>query len=519
MHQNIDIAANLDCLRQLEEMTKPFTYTKQDWFTQKFMPNSHLLIIANNMAQATAKVYQRLRRRISGTTAVMAVPYNKQNMEMFSNWKLLKTITRKELMPTSPRPKQILALFTDCDTHMVKFTTEKRHTAVIHASICGNQSPVLLDTGATGSAFISKVYCQEHGLKLKPTQATVTLGDKSTVQCAYKTEVPMKIGPITFHLECLVLSDIANFPLILGSPWLDMFAVKIDFPNKVVKLRRLHKKAVIPMWQCSYSGDEESQPNVATMSTEAPMQSDNALQVISAKRVCKMIRKDQIKRATLLLVGGEEESPEPSPEFSAAIPGTSIPELRLRVILEDYKHLFKTQLPGLSELPNMRSVVPLVQGAMPPRQAMFRYSPAEQEEMRQQVSELLKAGLIEKSTSPFGAPVLFVKKKDNTLCMCIDYRGLNKITIPNRYPLPRIDDLLDRLEGATTFSSLDLLSAYHQIRLPDEDVQKTAFRTPFGHYQYKVMPFGLTNAPSVFMAAMNDILGICPMLQFILTTF
>jgi hypothetical protein len=141
---------------------------------------------------------------------------------------------------------------------------------------------------------------------------------------------------------------------------------------------------------------------------------------------------------------------------------------------------------------------------------MFKYSTAEQEEIKRQVTELFSAGLIEKSTSPFGAPVLFVKKKDNTLRMCIDYRGLNKITVQNRYPLPRIDDLLDKLEGSTTFSSLDLLSAYHQIRLPDEDVPKTAFRTPFGHYQYKVMPFGLTNAPSVFMAAMNDILGDLP---------
>ena len=126
--------------------------------------------------------------------------------------------------------------------------------------------------------------------------------------------------------------------------------------------------------------------------------------------------------------------------------------------------------------------------------------------MEKQVKEMMDKGLIEPSTSPFGSPVLFVRKKTGELRMCIDYRALNKITIKNRYPLPRIDDLFDRLQGATTFSSLDLLSGYYQIRLPDSDVPKTAFRTPEGLFQYKVLPMGLTNAPSVFMAAMNRIL-------------
>ena len=141
---------------------------------------------------------------------------------------------------------------------------------------------------------------------------------------------------------------------------------------------------------------------------------------------------------------------------------------------------------------------------------MFRYSQPEMAEMTKQVKTLLEAGLVQKSSSPFGAPVLFVKKKDGTMRMCVDYRGLNKITVPNRYPLPRVDDLLDKLQGAKVFSSLDLLSGYHQIRLQDSDVPKTAFRTPFGLFEYRVMPFGLTNAPSVFMASMNDMLSHLP---------
>ena len=125
--------------------------------------------------------------------------------------------------------------------------------------------------------------------------------------------------------------------------------------------------------------------------------------------------------------------------------------------------------------------------------------------MSTQLQELLDKGFIRPSSSPWGAPILFVKKKDVSHQMCIAYRELNKVTVKNRYPLPRIDDLFDQLQGASWFSKIDLRSGYHQMRVREEDVQKTAFRTRYGHYEFVVMPFGLTNAPAAFMDLMNRV--------------
>ncbi|KAJ9532055.1 hypothetical protein QJQ45_003790 [Haematococcus lacustris] len=128
----------------------------------------------------------------------------------------------------------------------------------------------------------------------------------------------------------------------------------------------------------------------------------------------------------------------------------------------------------------------------------------EHAELKKQVQDLLAKGMIEPSSSPFAAPILFVKKKSGELRMGLDYRQLNKITIRDQYPLPRIDDLFDKLSGCTVFSSLDLQAGYNQIRITPEDVPKTAFRTPDGHYQFKVLSFGLCNAPATFQRVMND---------------
>ncbi|GKE23163.1 putative reverse transcriptase domain-containing protein [Tanacetum coccineum] len=135
----------------------------------------------------------------------------------------------------------------------------------------------------------------------------------------------------------------------------------------------------------------------------------------------------------------------------------------------------------------------------------YRLTSSEMRELSVQLQELLEKGFIRPSLSPWGAPVLFVKKKDGSFQMCIDYRELNKLTIKNRYPLPRIDDLFDQVEGSRVYSKIDLRSGYHQLCIKDEDIPITAFRTQYGHFEFQVMPFGLTNAPAVFMDLMNRV--------------
>ena len=130
-------------------------------------------------------------------------------------------------------------------------------------------------------------------------------------------------------------------------------------------------------------------------------------------------------------------------------------------------------------------------------------APAKLRELKEQLQELLDKGFIRPSVSLSGAPILFVKKKDGSMRLCIDYRKLNKVTIKNKYPLPRIDDLFDQLQGAMVFFKIDLRSGYNQLRIREEDIPKTAFRSRYGHYEFLVMSFGLTNAPTVFMELMN----------------
>ncbi|KAI3823046.1 hypothetical protein L1987_04472 [Smallanthus sonchifolius] len=174
-------------------------------------------------------------------------------------------------------------------------------------------------------------------------------------------------------------------------------------------------------------------------------------------------------------------------------------------IIRDFPEVFPEDLPGLPPPRQVEFRIDLVPGATPVAKAPYRLAPSKMQELASQLQELSSKGFIRPSHSPWGAPVLFVKKKDGSFQMCINYRELNKPIIKNRYPLPRIDDLFDQLQGSTCFSKIDLRSGYHQLRVLDEDIPKTVFRTRYGHYEFMVMPFGSTNAPAVFMDLMNRV--------------
>jgi hypothetical protein len=177
-------------------------------------------------------------------------------------------------------------------------------------------------------------------------------------------------------------------------------------------------------------------------------------------------------------------------------------------ILKQYSDVITNDKPSsIPEIGALTHQIHLIPGAKPPARPPYRMSAAENKLLQEELQQLLQQGAIVPSSSPFSAPVLFVKKKDGSMRLCVDYRLLNQQTIKNRFPLPVIDDLLDSLGGAKFFSKLDLMSGYHQIRIDPQDEYKTAFSTRWGHYQFRVMPFGLTNAPATFQSFMNTILA------------
>ncbi|GJR67206.1 putative reverse transcriptase domain-containing protein [Tanacetum coccineum] len=175
------------------------------------------------------------------------------------------------------------------------------------------------------------------------------------------------------------------------------------------------------------------------------------------------------------------------------------------LIVRDFPDVFPEDLLGIPPTRQVEFQIDLVPGAAPVARAPYRLAPSEIKELAEQLQELSDKGFIRPNSSPWGAPVLFVKKKGGSFHMCIDYRELNKLTVKNRYPLPRINDLFDQLQGSSVYSKIDLRSGYHQLRVHEKDIPNTAFRTRYGHYEFQVMPFGLTNAPAVFMDLMNRI--------------
>lgn len=472
--------------------------------------------------------YALAKTRHPTISSVFIVPNTAKYVQHFSTWRLLEVTKQRNLLPDGNRPDRLMAVYTDvpADDELPPATLSFKsgsHSFVVQGLLNGHSAPVLIDTGATGTAFVSASYCRQHGIPIVNPYSqplSVTLGDDRSVPTLGYATILVRFNQYKCNLQCMVLEALPQFPLILGDDWLKSTKADLSYYSNSISISTPHgarvSLKVLDKATCTPSPDSQI---LYITNYQHPIPPSNPTPLTPAQ-VSRAIRKNQLDDCFLLMVTQADDgtitlnSPSPTPSspdvWTNAVPGTSKSALLMRALLLEYSDLFKETLPDLPAVRQPREVIPLQPGQAVPNRPMFRYTQAEQEEMRRQVTDLLSQGLIQKSSSPFGAPVLFVKKKDGSMRMCVDYRGLNKITVPNRYPLPRIDDLLDRLQGATVFSSLDLLSGYHQIRLVDSDVPKTAFRTPSGLYEYRVMPFGLTNAPSVFMACMNDMLSHLP---------
>ncbi|GJY61784.1 putative reverse transcriptase domain-containing protein [Tanacetum coccineum] len=252
-----------------------------------------------------------------------------------------------------------------------------------------------------------------------------------------------------FHVNLMPV-ELGSFDAIIGMDWLAKYQAVIMCAEKIVRIPWRNKTLII-------HGDGSTQGNVTR------------LNIISCTKTQKYMEKGfPIFLAHVTTKEVEDKSEKKRLE--------NVP------IVQDFPEVFPEDLPGLPPTRQVEFQIDLVPGAAPVARAPYRLAPSEMKELSEQLKELSDKGFIRPSSSPWGAPVLFVKKKDGSFRMCIDYRELNKLTVKNRYPLPRIDDLFDQLQGSSVYSKIDLRSGYHQLRVREEDIPKTAFRTRYGHY-------------------------------------
>jgi Reverse transcriptase (RNA-dependent DNA polymerase)/Aspartyl protease len=360
----------------------------------------------------------------------------------------------------------------------------------VNGQIDGKIAKILLDTGCS-TYVLSTNFAKRYGIEGIPMRSRpVDLAVGSArAQLTHKTRlVKVKIGDTEVE-ESLYLLPIPQFDAIVGMPF--FIKNEVDLTKLDTGVIKVNKSKVFMENELGISMEEQLD------GTKIP-----TIAMISKKSLKKEFRHNRVEELYLAMI--REVSKE------EIMKGVETPEW----IEKEYGEVFREGLPP--NLPPARTVdhqIPLKPDMPPPFRGIYRLSQTELQELKCQLDQLLKDGKISPSTSPYGAPVLFVKKKDGTLRMCIDYRALNSQTIQNRYALPRIDELFDRLHRAKIFSKIDLTSGYYQIAIDPKDRYKTAFRTRYGHYEFNVMPFGLTNAPATFQTLMNDIfrdlLDIC----------
>jgi hypothetical protein len=311
-------------------------------------------------------------------------------------------------------------------------------------SLNNHPAVVLFDSGASHT-FISKAFVEKYHLEVSALRASYAIQATGATQNTnlIARDVMLNLEDRKVGVVPLVLED-QGIDIILGVNWMKQHKVLIDVDNRVLTIKDMQ---------------------------------GNPFQIQLPTRQCF----DQMLKKT------------------RAVTLESIP------VVNEFEDVFPEDLPGLPPDRAVEFSIELEPGTAPISRRPYRMPPKELAELKVQLQELLDKGFIRPSTSPWGCPAIFVKKKDNTLRLCVDYRPLNAVTIKNKYPLPRIDLLFDQLAGAKIFSKIDLRSGYHQIKIKPEDIPKTAFSTRYGLYEYLVMSFGLTNAPAHFMYLMNSV--------------
>ena len=350
-----------------------------------------------------------------------------------------------------------------------------------------HEATILFDTGATGD-FMSEAFAKRLGYSVTPRERAVTLADGRVMQASGATQGQLWIGAYREAWPLHVL-PLHGADVVLGTEWLAKHDATLDVAGGSVTFT-------------APSG---------RMTVVAGTQADDTL--VSALQLRLMCERDEVEELFLVFVrDGEEEEEEASPANTPAGPSPDLPfaekasahiedlELRakLKALLEEYESCFVMPEGLPSDHDGHVHRVKLKPGSIPPARPAYRMSVPEREECRRQLVDLLRRGYIRPSCSEYSAPVLFIRKKDGSLRMCIDYRALNQQTVKDQYPISRIDELIDLMRHSAVFSSLDMESGYWQMLMAPEDVHKTAFATPFGLFEWLVLPFGLTGAPASF---------------------
>jgi hypothetical protein len=373
---------------------------------------------------------------------------------------------------------------------------------------------ILFDSGASAN-FVSAKFAKQTGITIRPTAQAVRLADDVAGEILGEAIVYIQLGAFYKPVKCYVMNLLFEVDVILGDEFMARYNCILHYGKSVVMIQKGKRHLTVcspALPRSRFDDDEKSNPNVLSHSPLKRLVKQEACVYLAS---LKPLDVDATLAAVAAVAGSEigvnqdHATTLSEPTVQPVQPNNPVSSEKKWVshLLFEFSDVFQDPLPvGLPPVRAEGHSISTEPGHPPTFRQMYRLSPLEYRELEKQVTTFLKAGILEVSQSPYGAHVLFVPKPNGRgLRLCVDYQALNSTTIKNRCTIPRIDELLDAVSGSQYFTSLDLTSGYHQILIFEEDRPKTAFRTPFGHFQFKVLIEGLTNAPATFQTVMNSI--------------